>query len=87
MCLQALIEHQLCTRTVLDVVIQSNFCTQGLMIGWRGQVTMLLHETRASLVAQTVINLPGMQEMRIRSLGWENPLEKGMATHSSILFN
>ena len=39
----------------------------------------------ASLVSQTVKNLPTMQETWIRSLGWEDPLEKGMATHSSIL--
>ena len=39
----------------------------------------------ASLVAQTVKNLPAMQEIQVRSLGWEDPLEKGMATHSSIL--
>ena len=39
----------------------------------------------ASLVAQTVKNLPAMQETRVRYLGWEGPLEKGMATHSRIL--
>ena len=39
----------------------------------------------ASLVAQLVKNLPAMQETWIRSLGWEDPLEKGTATHSSIL--
>ena len=39
----------------------------------------------ASLVAQMVKNLPAMQETQVRSLGQENPLEKGMATHSSIL--
>ena len=39
----------------------------------------------ASLVAQMVKNLPAMQETQVQSLGWENPLEKGMATHSSIL--
>ena len=39
----------------------------------------------ASLVAQTVKNLPGMQETQVGSLGWEDPLEKEMATHSSIL--
>ena len=39
----------------------------------------------ASLVAQTVKNLPAVQETRIRSLSWEDPLEKEMATHSSIL--
>ena len=40
---------------------------------------------RASLVAQMVKNLPAMQEAWVRSLGQEDPLEKGMATHSSIL--
>ena len=39
----------------------------------------------ASLVAQMVNNLPTMQETWVRSLGWEDPLEKQMATHSSIL--
>ena len=38
----------------------------------------------APLVAQTVENSPAMQETQIRSLGWEDPLEKGMAIHSSI---
>ena len=38
-----------------------------------------------SLVTLMVKNLPAMQEMRVRSLGWEDPLEEGMATHSSIL--
>ena len=41
--------------------------------------------SHASLVAQTVKNLPIMQETWVRSLGWEDPLEEGMATHSSIL--
>ena len=39
----------------------------------------------ASLVAQMVKNLPAMQETQVRSLGWEDPLEKEVATHSSIL--
>ena len=39
----------------------------------------------ASLVAQTVKNLPAMWETWVRSLVWEDPLEEGMATHSSIL--
>ena len=38
----------------------------------------------ASLVAQMVRNLPAMQETRVWSLGWEDPLDKGMANHSSI---
>ena len=36
-------------------------------------------------MAQTVKNLPAMQETQLRSLGWEDPLEEEMATHSSIL--
>ena len=39
----------------------------------------------ASLVAQMVKRLPVMKETQVRSLGWEDPLEKEMATHSSIL--
>ena len=38
----------------------------------------------ASLVAQTVKNLPAMPETQVQLLGWEEYLEKGMATHSSI---
>ena len=38
-----------------------------------------------TLVAQTVQNLPAMQETQVRSLSWEDPLEKEIATHSSIL--
>ena len=40
---------------------------------------------QASLVAQMVKNLPAMQETQVWSLGWEDALEKGMNTHSSIL--
>ena len=39
----------------------------------------------ASLVAQLVKNLPAMRESWVQSLGWEDPLEKGKATQSSIL--
>ena len=39
----------------------------------------------ASLVAQSVENPPAMQEIWVSSLGWEDALEEGMATHSSIL--
>ena len=38
-----------------------------------------------SLVAQSVKNMPAMQQTWVRSLGWEDPLEKEKATHSSIL--
>ena len=39
----------------------------------------------ASLVAQLVKTLPAMQETQVRALGWEDPLEMGMATHSTTL--
>ena len=42
-------------------------------------------QSRASLMAQKVKCLPAMRETRVRSLGQEDPLEKEMATHSSIL--
>ena len=38
-----------------------------------------------TLLAQMVKNLPAMQETQVQSLGWEDPLEKGMATDSSLL--
>ena len=43
------------------------------------------HFHRASLVAQTVKNPPASRKTWVRSLGWEDTLEEGMATHSSIL--
>ena len=42
-------------------------------------------ESRASLIAQLVKNLPAMQETLVRFLGREDPLEKEIATHSSML--
>ena len=45
----------------------------------------LLEKNRASLVGQMLKNLPAMKSTWVLSLGWEDPLEKEMATHSSIL--
>ena len=45
----------------------------------------LTNSSQASLVAQTVTNLPAVQDMWIQSLHWEDPLEKEMATYSSFL--
>ena len=45
----------------------------------------VIKDVRASLVTKMVKSLPAVQETQIRSLGWEDPLEKGMANHSSIL--
>ena len=43
------------------------------------------HSIMASLVAQMVKNLTAMQKTWVRSLGWEDPVEEGMVTHSSVL--
>ena len=51
----------------------------------KSQFYIITSHTGASLVAQLVKNLLAMRETWIRSLGWEDPLEKGTATHSSIL--
>jgi len=47
-------------------------------------LAMLIHHL-VSLVAQLVKNVPAMRETWVPSLGWEDPLEKGMATHSRNL--
>ena len=56
------------------------YCCEGfvLYVKWHNVIW-------ASLVAQTVKNLLAMQETWVQSMGWEDPLEKGLATHSSIL--
>ena len=58
------------------VIIDPVFNTDSWKSSFRMEVLM---------VAQTLKNLPAMQESWVQSLGWEDPLEKGMATHSSIL--
>ena len=55
---------------------------------WVSSILLYIYTTSflwASLVAQLVKNLPAMWETWVQSLGWEDPLQKGMATHSSIL--
>ena len=64
--------------------------TEDLLLYFKLCILLLLLQVRnvpqvASLVAQMVKNPLAMQETWIRSLGWEDPLEKGMTTHSSIL--
>ena len=48
-------------------------------------ICYMLQYSWASLMAQLVKNLPAVWETWVRSLGWEDPLERGKATHSSIL--
>ena len=67
---------------------RSPFAIVGLAALYMNYCSHLLSTSRkseASLVAQMVKNLPAMQEIWVQSLGQENPLEKGMATYSSIL--
>ena len=52
---------------------------------WGRYELYMLLKNRGNLVAQLVKNLPAMRETWVRSLGWEDPLEKRKATHSSIL--
>ena len=52
---------------------------------YRGNKKSKLNPNRTSLVAQMVKSLPTMQETRVPSLGWEDPLEKEMAIHSSTI--
>ena len=52
---------------------------------WARGDSLWKHRWPVFLVSQMVKNLPAMHKTQVRSLGWEDPLEKRMATHSSIL--
>ena len=49
------------------------------------EINLVIYDLRTSLVAQAVNSLSAMQETQVQLLGWEDPLEKEMTTHSSIL--
>ena len=66
--------------TVLSTLYLTNHC----LIQDLHECFSSKHSKGASLVVQMVKNLPSMWEAWVRSLGWEDPLEEGMATHSSI---
>ena len=77
-------------KRYVDLIMHS--CLAVVVLGWRSMIFKntaffyyFLNLIWASLLAQLVKNLPAMQETWILSLGWEDPLEKEMATHSSIL--
>ena len=77
----------LCAHSLTKVCLSCRIWSENYFIykvpgeGETRKVPCTLH----SLVAQTVKNLPVMQEMGVQSLGWEDPLEKGIAMNSSIL--
>ena len=74
---------------ILDILLRGNEVQVSTSEG--GRMGILIHYLcgwgfiRASLVAQVVKNPPAMRETWVRSLGWEDLLEKGIATHSSTL--
>ena len=70
----------MCVCVCEPIFISLEYIPRGRIAGSNGAV-------RASLVAQLVKNLPVMQKTWVQSLGWEDPLEKGTATHSRILEN
>ena len=74
-------EHKYTTKHKIDnhkdLLYSTGSYTQFFVITYKGNW--------ASLVAQLVKNLTAMQEMWVQFLGWEDALEKGPATHSSIL--
>ena len=81
-------EIENCDETIL---VWSSFSRllRDCLLGYSSQPdsdnTLFYSVLWASLVAQLLKNLPAMWETWLRSLGWEDPLEKGKATHSSIL--
>ena len=73
-----------CNQWILKE-ISPEYSLEGLMLKLKLQCFGLLMRRTHSLVAQMVKCLPAMQETLVQSLGWEDPLEKEMATHSSTL--
>ena len=65
--------------------VSCSSCIAGGFFNTRATWETLLGKLGASLVAQMVKNLPALWEIWVCSLHWEDPLEKGMAMHSSIL--
>ena len=70
----------LCILHILRAAISWCVCSLALLHS-HSNLTLM----RSILAAQAVKNLPIMEETRVRSLGWEDPLEKGLATQSNIL--
>ena len=61
-----------------------NYISVQKVRGNNGDLNITIY-MRASLMVQMVKNLPAMQETQVQPLGWGNPLEKGVAIHSSII--
>ena len=65
--------------------VKSNFYLDAILSFLNNDNYKAKNLAKLSLVAQMVKNLPAMQETWVHSLGWEDPLEENMATHSSVL--
>ena len=77
---------ELSCAEVISASVYSLFLDHDLFLKIAGSCFIILNMYHgASLVAQTVKNLPAMQQTQVQFLGWEDPLKKEMATHSSIL--
>ena len=73
---------------VIRLLLETSLVIQWLGIEWavwKTQVCFLVWEIMVFPDGSMVKNLPAMQETQVQTLGWEDPLEEGMATHSSIL--
>ena len=77
--------HGICQARVLEWGAIAFSDNESLEFNKKKKVPVNISLLRASLVAHTVKSLPAMQETWVRSLGWEDLLEKEMATHSSVL--
>ena len=74
------------SKSLIQFSVDGWSCVPSLIFTWGSAIILPLWALPgASLVAQMVKHLPTMQETQVRSLGWEDPLEKEMATHSSTL--
>ena len=71
--------------TILFIGVQLFYPAMSVSAVQQSESAMCIHIFGVSLVALMVKNLPAMEETQVQSLGWEDPLEKGMAIHSSIL--
>ena len=69
----------------INTILSNTMSLKTYIPKYRNKCSPENNNTRASLVAQMVKNLPAMQETWVWSLGWEDPLEESLMTHSSIL--
>ena len=77
------LEHSKIDRTIMEKAVECVNLAYFLSAQWGGGGVDIYN--MLSLLAQTIKNLPAIWETWVQYLGWEDPLEEGMATHSSIL--